>query len=200
MLEQYYNKETNTLTLPYYFNRELCDLPLDTKVIIFEEDSSKSQDSQFNQAVDKLPNSITHLTFGCHFNQPVDNLPNSITHLTFGYYFNQPVNNLPNSITHLTFKTLFNNPVNNLPNSIIHLTFEYYSKFDQPIDNLPNSITHLTFGYYFNQPVNNLPTMVKKITIPNNKTCLLKKIPFNCDINSWQGYLIKRVRGQFISS
>ena len=37
MLEQYYNKETNTLTLPYDFNKELYNLPLDTKVIIFEE-------------------------------------------------------------------------------------------------------------------------------------------------------------------
>ncbi len=43
MLEQYYNKETQTLTLPYNFNKELSNLPLNTKVIIFEEDYSKNQ-------------------------------------------------------------------------------------------------------------------------------------------------------------
>jgi hypothetical protein len=67
--------------------------------------------------VDKLPNSITHLTFEYYsnFNQPVDKLPNSITHLTFGNHFNQVVNNLPNSITHLTFGQIFNKQLDNLP-------------------------------------------------------------------------------------
>jgi hypothetical protein len=63
MLEKYYNKETNTLTLPYYFNEELCNLPLNIKVIIFEEILYENN-SKFNQSVNNLPNSITHLTFG----------------------------------------------------------------------------------------------------------------------------------------
>ena len=62
-------------------------------------------------------------TIGWHFNQSVDNLPNSISHLTFIGGFDQPVNNLPNSISHLTFEYCFDQPVNHLPNSIIHLTF-----------------------------------------------------------------------------
>ncbi len=85
MLEQYYNKETQTLTLPYDFDEELCDLPLDTKVIVFEEDFIKKQYSKFNKPVDYLPNSITHLSFSWEFNKPVDKLPNSIIHLTFGH-------------------------------------------------------------------------------------------------------------------
>ena len=51
----------------------------------------------FDQNVDKLPKSITHLTFGNVFNQNVDRLPNSITHLTFGGYFNQNIDKLPKS-------------------------------------------------------------------------------------------------------
>ena len=58
---------------------------------------------KFNQQVDNLPNTLTHLTFGTNFNQQVDNLPNTLTHLTFGGYFDQQVDNLPNSLTHLTF-------------------------------------------------------------------------------------------------
>jgi hypothetical protein len=184
MLEQYYNKETQTLTFPWYFDEELCDLPLDTKVIIFGE-NNKFHFSEFNRPVNNLPNSITHLTFGEQFNQPVGhqgcedincprNLPNSITHLTFGYIFNQPVNNLPNSITHLTFEGRnFNQPVGhqgcedincprNLPNSITHLIFG--DDFNQPVNKLPNSITHLTFGYCFNQPVDNLPNLITHFT------------------------------------
>jgi hypothetical protein len=51
MLEEYYNKETNTLTLPHNFNKELCNLPLDIKVIIFQQDYCKIQYLKFNQKV-----------------------------------------------------------------------------------------------------------------------------------------------------
>ena len=77
----------------------------------------------FNQFVDNLPNSLTHLKLGVDFNQPVNNLPNSLTHLKFGKDFNQPVDNLPESLTHLELEQFsFNKPLNNLPNSIIKLT------------------------------------------------------------------------------
>ena len=59
--------------------------------------------SKFNQPINNLPNSITHLTLGLDFNQPINNLPNSITNLTLGQKFNQQINNLPNSLTHLEF-------------------------------------------------------------------------------------------------
>jgi hypothetical protein len=190
-LEQYYNKKTSTLTLPYYFNEELYVLPLNIKVIIFEQDYNKYEYSKFNKSINNLPNSITHLTLGFEFNQPVGhqgcedinchrNLANSITHLTFGTKFNQPVNNLPNSITHLTFaeNSLFNQPVNNLPNSITHLTFG--NKFNQPVDHLPNSITHLTFSYYssyFNQPVDNLPNSITNLTFGHKFNQSIDNLP-----------------------
>jgi len=97
MLKQYYNKETQRLTFPYDFNEELSNLPWDIKVIIFEEEHSKEQYSKFNQPVSYLPNSITHLTFGCYFNQPVDNLPKSIKKL--GFSSNSKIkNNIPENI------------------------------------------------------------------------------------------------------
>ena len=40
----------------------------------------------YNQSVDNLPQSLTHLSFGRSFN-PVVKLPQSLTHLTFGYDF-----------------------------------------------------------------------------------------------------------------
>ena len=41
MLDEYYNKETYTLTLPAVFNSLLTDLPLGTKIIIFEDSIEK---------------------------------------------------------------------------------------------------------------------------------------------------------------
>jgi hypothetical protein len=63
----YYNKETKTLTLPYNFNEKLKDIPEETEKIIFHNYSynySHGYYSLFNQSVDNLPLSLTHLTFG----------------------------------------------------------------------------------------------------------------------------------------
>lgn len=166
-LEYYYNTETNTLTLPRTFNEELTDLPIDTKIIIFEEDTNVSKLSLFNKEVKNLPNTLTHLTFGWEFNQSVDNLPTNLTHLTLGRKFNLPINNLPNNLKELNCNFTFDQPVGhhgckdnncprNLPNSLTHLIF--IGKFNQSIDNLPNSLTHLSLSIYFNKPVENLPS------------------------------------------
>jgi hypothetical protein len=80
MLEQYYNKGTSTLILPYDFNEELCDLSLNTKVLIFEENYDKNKFSKFNQTVGHQ---------GCEDIDCPHNLPNSITNLTFVRNFNQ---------------------------------------------------------------------------------------------------------------
>ena len=64
-----------------------------------------------NPSIDKLPATITHLTFGYDFNQCVDKLPPLLTHLTFGDDFNQPLgsslNNCP-LLTHIIFGDNFN--------------------------------------------------------------------------------------------
>ena len=138
-----------------YFNQSVDYLPNSITHLEFGE--------KFNQSVDNLPNSITNLIFGNNFNQPVDHLPNSITHLTFGEDFNQPVGHLPNSITDLTFGDLFNQQVGHLPNSIISLTFG--GLFNQSVDHLPNSIIHLYFHYLFDQKINKLPSSLQYLTI-----------------------------------
>jgi hypothetical protein len=109
--------------------------------------------------VDKLPNSITHLTFEEDCDDiPVDNLPNSITHLTFGYWFNQPLDHLPNSITYLCVQGHFN----------------------QQIDNLPDSIIHLNLGWRYSKHINKLPQNLKKLCCHNKKLikCDVSQIKF----------------------
>ena len=59
--------------------------------------------SKFNQKVNNLPYSLTHITFSDDFNQKVNDLPQTITHLIFGWCFNQEVNKLPQNLIHLTF-------------------------------------------------------------------------------------------------
>jgi hypothetical protein len=61
---EHYNKETKTLTIPYTFDEELKDLPKETKIIIFSENLDEDKYSYFNQSVDNLPETLTHLTFG----------------------------------------------------------------------------------------------------------------------------------------
>ena len=72
--------------------------------------------SKFNQPVDTLPKSITHIFFGRCFNHPVNMLPPSIKLLTFGWNFNQKVNMLPKLLKYLTFSFSFNHSIDLLPN------------------------------------------------------------------------------------
>jgi hypothetical protein len=174
MLEEYYDTETKTLTIPCDIDEELTDLPLNVQIIIFESDHYCEEGiedceicggyftSKFNQRVDNLPNTLTQLTFSHRFNKSVDNLPNNLTHLTFGDDFNQLVDNLPTKLTNLTFGYYFNQSVDNLPTKLTNLTFGFH--FNQKVDNLPKSLTHLTFGDSFNNSVDNLPTKLTNLT------------------------------------
>ena len=105
--------------------------------------------------------------FGKRFNQSIDNLPNSITHIKFVWdsSFNHPLDNLPISLKSLVFNgwSKFNYPLDNLPDFLEHL--ETGSRFNHLIDNLPRSLITIKFGTCFNQSVNNIPRTVKNIFI-----------------------------------
>ena len=159
-----YDEITKTLIIKPKFNDELVNLPNDTEIIIFEVNEYPNH-SKFNQNVDKLPQNLTHLTFGRYFNKNVDNLPPNLTHLTFGLSFNKNVDNLPPNLTHLTFGLTFNKNVDNLPPYLTHLTIGY--KFNQNINNLI-FIKYLSFPSI--SPIkNNIPIFVVNININFNK-------------------------------
>ena len=82
----------------------------------------------------KIPSSVTHLTFRDCFNQEIkDCIPTSVINLTFGFHFNQNIKNcIPPSVTYLTFGYWFNQDIR---------------------DCIPASVSHLTFGFHFNQDI-----------------------------------------------
>jgi hypothetical protein len=195
MLKEYYNEETKTLTLPFSFNKELKDLPLDTQIIIFEEDYKKEQYSEFNQQVNNLlcapalggcsgcPNNLTKIIFGWYFNQNVDaTCKNKI-------FTGAPKNDsifdgdnlhgshkcLPNTLTHLTFGQNFNQSVDYLPNNLTHLIFGW--NFNQSVNSLPNNLTHLTFGCWFDQSVNNLSNNLTHLTLGDEFNQSVNNLP-----------------------
>ena len=63
MFEEYYNKNTETLTIPFSFMKKLKNLPLVTKIIISEDNPL------FNQQVDNLPNTIKDFFLNINFVQ-----------------------------------------------------------------------------------------------------------------------------------
>ena len=132
-------------------NHTLLVLLADYKKIIFSDNNLDSDFNLFDVYDNRTSNNISK------FNQPVNTLPPSITHLTFGKSFNRTVSNLSTFITHLTFGSFFNQSVDNLPSrsSITHLTFGFY--FNHTVSKLPPKLTHLTFGVSFNHPVSHLP-------------------------------------------
>jgi hypothetical protein len=65
--------------------------------------------------VDKL---LPTLTTGYYFNQPVDKLPPTLTHLTTGDWFYQPVYKLPPTLTHLRTGQTFYQLITSHPHSL----------------------------------------------------------------------------------
>ena len=87
MLE-YYNTQTQTLTLPYNFTEELKDIPVETTEIIFGNDMPKTgpyyqvhvsnglsnkANSLYDRKIRKgfLPITLTRLIFGQSYNQEI---------------------------------------------------------------------------------------------------------------------------------
>jgi hypothetical protein len=174
---KYYDQITKTLTIPSGFNKKLKVSPIDTKIIIFNEDLNKNNCSQFNQEIKEniLPVSLHTLSLGYDFNQEIKEnvLPVSLHTLSFGYCFNKEIKEkvLPYSLHTLNFGGDFKQEIkeNVLPVSLHTLTFMNYSSFNQEIKEnvLPKSLHNLTFGFYFNQIIKNnvLPKSIKNICL-----------------------------------
>ena len=157
-----YDNTTCTLSIPSDFDSYLSHLPEGVKIIIFHHYS------HFDEPVNDLPSTITHLTFGYIFDQPVDNLPNGLVYLKLGDNFNKPIKKLPVSLKQLELGHYFNHPVNELPSGLTHLTFGFC--FNQMIPKLPKSLTHLTLGTNFNVRINKLPHgLTHLIFVKNSK-------------------------------
>ena len=129
-MEKYYNSKTKTLTLPNNFNKEIDKIPEGTQKIIFCDDLFLGKYSIFNQKIDRLPNSITHLTFGYYFDQKINNFT-YIEHLHIWSNYKY-INFLPNIIEQLDiYYANYNNKINNLPLNIkkIRTNKKDYEKF-----------------------------------------------------------------------
>ncbi len=88
-------KECDTIYFNNYNNHEIC---IETKNLCDYRHIINWKQSIFNQPIDNLPNSISHLTLGRYFNQPIINLPNSITNLTLSLKYNKKINYFSDSL------------------------------------------------------------------------------------------------------
>lgn len=148
--------------------------------------------TDFDQSIDLLPDSIQELCFGRSFNQPVNKWPSNLKYLHFlqNPIFNQPLDNLPYGIEELNIESTFgiakfDQPVNNLPNTLKLLNLG--NGFNQPVDNLPESLEQLGFGWYnfdertvfskFNQPIDNLPQNLIVLVLGNNFFQSINNLP-----------------------
>ena len=118
------------------------------------------------------------MTLANNFNQSVDKLPNSLTHFFPSYYYKGTFTNLPDSITHMC---LWNYEKDiSFPSSLSTL----YVQGNSELSILPNTIESIIF-YRLNVVVDNLPSSITKIQlIQFNKENikLIKKIPYGCKI------------------
>lgn len=89
------------------FNKQMFNISESLKTIVFGDN--------FNQKIDRYwwkdISRTTHITFGIAFNQNIDDLPNSITHIIFPFNeckFNKDIINIPKSLKYLHLANNFN--------------------------------------------------------------------------------------------
>ena len=98
-LDEYWNKDKYTLSIPYFITK-IDYIPKLTKKIKFLNSLTCNQTSIYNILLPELPNSLIKLSLGTNFDSSIDNIQylNNLTHLIFGYKFNKSVDKLPNSM------------------------------------------------------------------------------------------------------
>lgn len=132
-----------------------------------------------------------NINFGSEFQQFLDNLPSSLTHLSvISYFYKHPVDYLPQNLNFLTLLTSYLPQMNFLPPNLYYLNVSYASVYQAvfaPIY-LPDTITHLKLPSCFNhESLDFLPSSLKHLTIyPRFWFCfILVKIL----IKMWTTYL-----------
>lgn len=88
---------------------------------------------------------IYDVKFSNDFNEPVNGrLPETLTHLTFGLDFDQPIDNLPSNLTHLVLEFTYSRPINKFPPNLKHLTIDKSYTYDDirtlSLENLPKGV------------------------------------------------------------
>lgn len=133
------------------------------KYLIFDYDYNKKN-------INKLPNNITHISFGYNYCQPLCILPENLIYLSLGDKFNMKINRLPTSLVYLTFGNSFNNSLNILETLINLEELIFGSSFNQPIFNLEklNKLRKLTFGDSFNMPIKKLGENITHLIFGNS--------------------------------
>jgi hypothetical protein len=130
----------------------------------------KTCNNIFNENVNNLPSTLTHITFNDEFDKSVDNLPH-LLYLKFGDQFNKSVDDLPSSLKYLIFGKDFNQLVDCLPNNLVCLEFysKYNASFSQVINILPISLTNLILPHAYIRPINFdvFPSTLKTIKYHN---------------------------------
>jgi len=169
-LEKYPNN-IQKFTFNDTVNRPLINLP--------DSITELSLCCSFNQYIcrSNLPKSLKILNiYSKKFNQLLNDLPNTITHLTLGYEFNQSLINLPESLIYLNLRECNNLDIiefDKLPSNLIKLILP--ECFDGPIDNLPSKLEYIEFGIWFNHSIDNLPNSITHIEL--SSLSFDKKIP-----------------------
>ena len=105
-------------------------------------------------------------TFNSEFNQSVDNLPNTLTHITFGYEFNQEINNLPNSVELIQLPKYYDKKILKIPKELKKVICHEKYKFKKDFNNYFVELIKLPAKY--DKKILKIPKELKKIICHKN--------------------------------
>lgn len=191
MINKFYNKRTNVLTLDetniFYIEDEEFKIIPKTRTNKYSDANHSSIIFYYIYNFLKTPHKLDFIknihdyTFPNSYNDEFEagTLPDSIIYLTFGDHYNQKIllNSLPKKLICLKFGTKYNQEIRSkiLPMSLTHITFgDCYNHQIKP-GVLPPKLFSLTFGKSYNQ------ILVEK-SLPDNLQILIFGYDYNQSI------------------
>jgi hypothetical protein len=131
-----------------------------------------------------FPKNLEQLILPDNYNEIVDNLPDTITHLHLGNIFDKKITKLPNCLKYIIFSNNYNNDILCL-NSIKH-TLQYVElglNYNLLIHNVFTNILELVVNINYTHHYNYLPKQLKRLSVNLTNNNNIFNIMYLTDLN-----------------
>ena len=125
----------------------------------------------------KIPESVTHITFCDRYLGQLNKIPKNATHVILGNKYKRIIRNISPTVEYLKLGDSHTSALQISPKKTNLKYIEFGNNFNNTVDNLPNMLIKLKFGNSFNMCVDNLPQKLKKIIFGNNFNQEVKHLP-----------------------
>ena len=160
-----------------YFQKSLTNIPSHVKSICFANDSifynyldylhddveELILGDNYDTVITKLPSNLKTLVLGCGYNLKINAFGN-LKYLDIGNSYTYSLDNLPNSLRTLVIGGEFNNYIK-FPDELENFIIKKDCAYNRTLNDLPKSLIYLSIKNNYTQPIIKLPDSINVLEI-----------------------------------